>query len=211
MASPIASSGRLIPSVRRIVVSIAAEIKDLSRCLRQLDASPKRYKKSIHCGPPLTEAELSAFESDFGIMLPPSYRSFLSECGDGSIGPGLGVLPLHRWHLVLETAPAIRETLSANCLLTPDLCDSASEWLKKVGPSNFEEQLVNETWSPYQGCITISDLGCCTYAVMPANGPFTGTVWQVDHDYRPPTLYPFDTFTAWLLDWCKAELSQQSK
>lgn len=47
------------------------------------------------------------------------------------------------------------------------------------------------------------------YAVMPVNGPHVGTIWQVDHDYHPPILYPFRTFTEWLFAWCKVELATQ--
>jgi len=38
--------------------------------------------------------------------------------------------------------------------------------------------------------------------------PYVDSVWRVDHDYHTPSLYPFRTFSAWLLGWCQSEMSK---
>lgn len=53
-------------------------------------ASAHRY----HLNPPLTEAELVAFERKHQVTLPQDYRDFLQFCGNGGAGPHYGVFPL---------------------------------------------------------------------------------------------------------------------
>ncbi len=44
--------------------------------------------------PPLPQAQIRAFEEAHGIELPPAYRSFVAEVGNGPAGPGHGLMPL---------------------------------------------------------------------------------------------------------------------
>jgi hypothetical protein len=45
-------------------------------------------------GPGLTESEITLFETDRGVTLPASYRSFLLTVSGGGAGPGYGMFPL---------------------------------------------------------------------------------------------------------------------
>ena len=166
--------------------------------------------KSMHCGPKLTELELANFENKHGVELSASYRSYLSNISNGSVGPGFGILPLQRWHAGLETVPESDQILRQPCLLRTDVAQAPYDWLDEVGPSDWEDKLNDGAWSPYQGCITLADLGCCSYYVISLNGPYSDRVWYVDHDFNPPKLRPEINFVAWLLAWATKFLDSQA-
>src|SRR5262245_16016748 len=46
--------------------------------------------------PPLTEQQVSAFETRHGIELPAEYREFITRVGDGGLGPAYGMCRLEK-------------------------------------------------------------------------------------------------------------------
>ena len=75
------------------VMQFPQRIRDLAR------RDPKRrlFGCELHqygLGPCLTESELEAVESSYGIRIPSEYREFLTNVGNGGVGPGYGLEPL---------------------------------------------------------------------------------------------------------------------
>ncbi|NUT01948.1 MAG: SMI1/KNR4 family protein, partial [Hamadaea sp.] len=52
----------------------------------------RRHRHQL--GPVLTEADVTRFEAEHGIVLPDTYRAFLLEVGNGGAGPDYGLFPL---------------------------------------------------------------------------------------------------------------------
>ncbi|WP_436500229.1 hypothetical protein [Actinokineospora sp. HUAS TT18] len=51
-------------------------------------------------GEPLAESRVRAFEQVNGVELPGEYRAFLTQVGDGGVGPGTGLEPVAFWRSV---------------------------------------------------------------------------------------------------------------
>ncbi|WP_329278177.1 SMI1/KNR4 family protein [Streptomyces sp. NBC_00691] len=75
----------------------ATEVRTRIREMAALDPERARFGSRTHryeLRPALPEAEIGAFEEEHGIRLPPDYRAFVAEVGDGPAGPAHGLLPL---------------------------------------------------------------------------------------------------------------------
>src|SRR5262249_45669105 len=72
-------------------------IHDKLDALRRLDVHLQVFGASTHryqLAPVLAQADLAAFEQEFGVALPADYAAFLTELGDGGAGPGYGLYAL---------------------------------------------------------------------------------------------------------------------
>jgi hypothetical protein len=81
-------------------MQFSQRIKDLA----ERDPERRLFGSQLHnyeLLPCLTESELDALESSYGIEVPPEYRVFVSGIGNGGAGPGYGLQPLR-----LPIAPA---------------------------------------------------------------------------------------------------------
>jgi hypothetical protein len=77
----------------------AKDIRSRIEALSKEDAARKVFGASSHeyvLQPPLTEVELGATESQFGVRFPDDYRTFLAEISSGGAGPLYGIFPLTR-------------------------------------------------------------------------------------------------------------------
>jgi hypothetical protein len=89
------------------------ELKAKHEQLKKLDRSSGLFKSPTYhifgsethkykFNPPLGESEILVFESKHKIRLPPDYRGFLKEIGNGGSGPAYGLFPLSKWNFELE-------------------------------------------------------------------------------------------------------------
>jgi hypothetical protein len=149
-------------------------------------------------GPPLTEAEVVAFEQRHHIRLPEAYRRFLTEVANGGAGPGHRIYPLgyhaERLH-GLDVAFPFEST--------PDRDDPS--WRDTLWAFEYPPEAEDLTWgsvAPFLGTLPVSESGCSGAAVLVVTGGARGRVVRVDHDLNgPPTFYPDASFLDWYEGW----------
>ncbi|GAA4840720.1 SMI1/KNR4 family protein [Kitasatospora terrestris] len=138
--------------------------------------------------PALGEPEVRAFEQRHGVRLPPSYRAFLIEVGDGGAGPGFGVLGL-------EQLPEDEEEAlygeRVDCL-RPGFLAAPFPYRAAV------PRPPRETLCP-PGALVITDYGGGDYARLVVNGPCAGQVWHDDQVWAGLT--PGPDFHTWYTRW----------
>ena len=123
-------------------------------------------------GEPMAEAELSKFENDFEVSLPPEYRSFLQRFGDARVGPG-------QFRRLGETLTA--RSKRAFPLQEPFLgCFSVSHQELSQQRQSEEFGRLLQRWQSIpkeDGILAITDYGCAIYGVLILNGAHRGQVW----------------------------------
>lgn len=173
------------------------------RC-REHGARAHRYA----LGRPLTEDEVDAFEvAHGGLCLPPAFRAFLTQIGNGGAGPNYGIYPLDRCIEALHgylkdidsqtffsRQPAFTsKTVHADWktfeqALDQDRYDNDSEY----------EALLHRT---YCGILPIGEVGCGGLNGLVLAGPDRGKVAEfVVRDF-PPSFYTEATFLDWYENW----------
>jgi HEAT repeat protein len=148
-------------------------------------------KHQFRLNPPLTEAELQAFEAQHEVRLPADYRTFLQYAGNGGAGPYYGLYPLKMWNdLVDWTLDDVPDNILAlPCPLYPEL-----------PPTNNWDEGLGEV-SPYQGTLSLGTQGCSYVMQLIVTGPFAGRVVYGDADLNPPYMVHEPDFLAWYERW----------
>ncbi|MFE2014267.1 SMI1/KNR4 family protein [Streptomyces sp. NPDC059491] len=176
--------------------AVRARIRDLAG----RDAARERFGAETHryaMKSPLPEAEIRAFEEAHGIRLPAAYRSFVAEVGDGPAGPLHGLLPLTAPRPEADDDWAVDDEwredrlpgrLSASFALTEPL----------PGPL----RLPLDSLTP--GTLTLAEQGCGMFVRLVLNGPWSGSVWELDPDWGGFVPSSSD-FRAWYGDWLASE------
>ncbi|MFF7966197.1 SMI1/KNR4 family protein [Streptomyces sp. NPDC007903] len=152
--------------------------------------------------PPLPEPEIRAFETTHGIGLPPEYRSFVAEVGDGPAGPAHGLLPL------ITPCPEADDDWAVD-----------DEWARDRLPGHLASPFPLTKPAPgrlgaiadtlTRGTLLLAEEGCGMYFRLVLNGPHTGEIWFLDPDWGGFT--PLDRdFHTWYTKWLAA-LSQPSQ
>lgn len=122
------------------------------------DPARRRFGARSHdyaLRPPLGEARVAAIEAEIGAPLPPAYRSFIAEVGDGGAGPYHGLFPLDH--------PLQRSLASA--------APVASAVPGAPGASGAS------TRDLYAGVVGLGHLGCGYIAFLVLRGDAAGQVW----------------------------------
>ncbi|WP_282694824.1 SMI1/KNR4 family protein [Streptomyces sp. CC208A] len=143
---------------------------------------------------PLPEREIRTFEETHGIHLPPEYRSFVAEAGNGPAGPGHGLMPLTAPRPEADAEWAVddewREDRLPGRLSTP---------FPLTAPLPGPVRTTTERLTP--GTLMLTDQGCGAYVRLVLNGPHTGELWQLDPDWGgfvPVSPGFHDWYTDWL-------------
>jgi HEAT repeat protein len=150
-------------------------------------------KHQFRLEPPISEADLGAFETRHGIQLPDDYRTFLREVGNGGAGPYYGILPLAQWDFFIrEVVDSLSDKfLALPCPLYPDMEGKTDRWSER-----FKNCI-----SPYQGTLSLGDQGCTFATQLIVSGPFAGRVIYVDAAAVPPYIVRDVDFLAWYERW----------
>lgn len=172
---------------------------------------------SFRLNPSSSEAEVLAFETTHGILLPADYREFLIKIGNGGAGPFYGIFPLGfadhvfdvaQWHendgLVGDLSDAFPFTTEWNDLTgMPDDDLAASERYEQM--EVFEERY----WSLdlINGSIPICHIGCAIRIYLVITGPEAGYLWE-DRRAEYKGIKPLmlrdgskATFATWYKEW----------
>ena len=196
-----------------------AQAKAADKDLEVFGASSHKY----HLNPPVSEAEVLAFEEKYGVSLPEDYRAFMLTIGDAKAkkldfiaGPyyGLSAFGTQVDDLLYEGSEIY---LKAPCALSPDM--TQEEWEKLSAPLELddfeneeeegyvievEDKYFAERAKVFGGLLPLGSQGCTYYHALVLNGKYAGRVVNVDLDLAQPK-FAFETN---FLDWYERYLDE---
>ena len=169
-----------------------------------------------HLNPPVSEAEVLAFEKKYGVQLPECYRAFMLTIGDAKAkksdfiaGPYFG---LYAFGTSVDSLlyEKIETYLKAPCNLSPDM--TQEEWETLSDPLLFSEEEEEEDEDKYfaerakvfGGLLPLGSQGCTYEHALVLNGKYAGRVVNVDLDLAQPK-FAFETN---FLDWYERYLDE---
>jgi len=164
-----------------LIISLVEELRSLDPEFRVFGSEKKGsgWGHGYQFNPVIEERLLGSLEHKYGVQLPPDYREFLTQVGDGGSGPYYGIKTL---------AEAAQYT-------------SPSQPFPWATEFKFEKDADFERWEDLPGVIVISEQGCGYTDFLVVNGTAYGQVWG---DYSGPngSLLPHHyNFTDWYMEW----------
>ena len=189
-----------------------AQAKEADKNLEVFGADAHQY----HLNPPVSEAEVLAFEEKYGVQLPECYRAFMLTVGDAKAkksdfiaGPYYG---LYAFGTSVDSLlyEKIETYLKAPCNLSPDM--TQEEWETLSDPLLFSEEEEEEDDDKYfaelakvfGGLLPLGSQGCTYEHALVLNGKYAGRVVNVDLDLAQPKF----AFEANFLDWYERYLDE---
>ena len=195
-----------------------AQAKAADKDLEVFGASSHKY----HLNPPVSEAEVLAFEEKYGVSLPEDYRDFVQTIGDANAqkletmaGPyyGLSAFGTQVDDLLYEGSEIY---LKAPCALSPDM--TQEEWEALSAPLETDEEeleeegyvievednYIEECGKVFGGLLPLGSQGCAYYHALVLNGKYAGRVVNVNWDLLKP-VFAFETN---FLDWYERYLDE---
>ena len=196
-----------------------AQAKAADKDLQVFGASSHKY----HLNPPVSEAEVLAFEEKYGVSLPKDYRAFVQTIGDANAqkletmaGPyyGLSAFGTQVDDLLYEGSEIY---LKAPCALSPDM--TQEEWETLSAPLELddfeneeeegyvievEDNYIEECGKVFGGLLPLGSQGCAYYHALVLNGKYAGRVVNVNWDLLKP-VFAFETN---FLDWYERYLDE---
>ena len=189
-----------------------AQAKEADKNLEVFSADAHQY----HLNPPVSEAEVLAFEKKYGVQLPECYRAFMLTIGDAKAkksdfiaGPYFG---LYAFGTSVDSLlyEKIETYLKAPCNLSPDM--TQEEWdalTDPLLPSEEEEEEDDDKYfaeraKVFGGLLPLGSQGCTYEHALVLNGKYAGRVVNVDLDLAQPKF----AFEANFLDWYERYLDE---
>ena len=180
-----------------------------------------------HLNPPVSEAEVLAFEKKYGVSLPEDYRAFVQTIGDAKAqkldtmaGPyyGLYAFGTQVNDLVYDQTETY---LKAPCALSPDMTQEEWEALsdpllmseededdfeedEEVETTETEEDYIEQCGKVFGGLLPLGSQGCTYYHALVLNGKYAGRIVNVDLDLAQPKF----AFEINFLDWYERYLDE---
>ena len=189
-----------------------AQAKEADKNLEVFGADAHQY----HLNPPVSEAEVLAFEKKYGVQLPECYRAFMLTIGDAKAkksdfiaGPYFG---LYAFGTSVDSLlyEKIETYLKAPCNLSPDMTQEEWEMLSDpLLPSEEEEEEDDDKYfaeraKVFGGLLPLGSQGCTYEHALVLNGKYAGRVVNVDLDLAQPKF----AFEANFLDWYERYLNE---
>lgn len=170
--------------------------------------------------PVLSESEVSALERDHKIVLPPDYRQFVTEVGNGGAGPFYGVFPLGFMDNNSDQRPWQENDGFVGMLSEPfrfqeewnDLSGYPEADLTKGDKAEYQrqvEQFEGKYWFSelMNGALPICHEGCALRIWLVVTGEQVGKLWEDRRSeykgLRPVLLAGGSaaTFSEWYCEW----------
>lgn len=185
------------PKLNLLSCSMENQILRIRSKLNQLKANDPAHllfgasKHRYSLGHTITEAETATFENRHAIDLPPGYRRFLLELGNGGAGPYYG----------LET---LQDSLYADLDYKIGLIDPAKEFpftaawnidfsdKDEAEYTRLEDEYFDSKYS--DGLLRLANFGCGVSINLVVNGREYGNIW-VDDRCNDGGIYPEVQFT----------------
>lgn len=152
---------------------------------------------------PWPEAKVARFEAARGIVLPPTYRAFLTTIAKAGAGPYYGLYPpKKRWAEFLEW---IADDVPGDWLARPSPL--------QPGPNPLpdwpeDDDVPAAALDMYRGVLTLGTRGCTYMMGLIVSGPSRGRVVYVDADqHEPPYVVRDADFLAWYARWLDEQLA----
>ena len=189
-----------------------AQAKAADKNLEVFGADAHQY----HLNPPVSEAEVLAFEKKYGVQLPECYRAFMLTIGDAKAkksdfiaGPYFG---LYAFGTSLDSLlyEKIETYLKAPCNLSPDMTQEEWETLSDPLLSSEEEEEEDddkyfaERAKVFGGLLPLGSQGCTYEHALVLNGKYAGRVVNIDLELAQPKF----AFEANFLDWYERYLDE---
>ena len=189
-----------------------AQAKAADKDLQVFEADAHQY----HLNPPVSEAEVLAFEKKYGVQLPECYRAFMLTIGDAKAkksdfiaGPYFG---LYAFGTSVDSLlyEKIETYLKAPCNLSPDMIQE--EWETLSDPLLFSEEDEEDNDDKYfaerakvfGGLLPLGSQGCTYEHALVLNGKYAGRVVNIDLELAQPKF----AFEANFLDWYERYLDE---
>ena len=204
------------------------------KALKALDPTYLLFGASAHryeFNPPLSEEALKGIECQYQIALPPDYRAFLREIGNGGAGPGYGMCGwgqadtgngMEPW----DRQDPSREFPHANSW-------SGSGYFDEPIPENYEGdeatfKIHHQQWKErnsdwreayidgagiYYGTVPLCHYGCGQTGFLIVNGASYGEVWLnmlSDDEGVKPEMHDGKrlSFGDWYMKWLQESLRE---
>lgn len=185
------------------------QAKNTDKDFRVFGASGHKYQ----INQPATITEVKAFEARYDILLPPCYKAFLLNIGNGGrayrnsgAGPFYGIYPLGEYLEELVSGNP-KGFLTKPCILTPEMNDAEWEDLIKVMDDDdvSDEDYYGEVEKVYGGMMPLGSQGCTYLHGLVLNGPHSGKVLNLE---MTAELIPRFAFENNFLDWYERWLDE---
>lgn len=164
-----------------------------------------KHKYILHN--PITEEEISAFESKFNVNIPDAYRQFITKIGNGGTsyqnsgtGPYYGVYKFGEQIDAILTEP--NTYLSLPCPIFPNITDEEWNKMTRKGEELIDNEYMQINNFVFQGLLPIGTQGCSYETVLVIGGDYKGRIIYVDISMvqKPKFAYE-DNFLDWYERW----------
>jgi hypothetical protein len=134
--------------------------------------------------PVASEAEVAAFESTYGVVLPADYRAFVCTIGNGGAGPAYGLIPLAD---SLGQEQNTGQSISLTTLFPYD--------------ESWREPSADDDLAALPGALALCHEGCGYYHLLVVTGSSRGHMW-LDGRVSDQGVEHFGmTFLSWYERW----------
>lgn len=183
------------PAANERIQRLAAKIAELATkdtAMKTFGASSHGTGHHYRMNPVLSVDNLTEFEREFDVQLPRDYADFLTQIGDGGIGPYYGLYSL-RESVADDPAHKCRAFLASPFPLT-----------EYFNPCDEDDNLTDDDFFDDRyicGSIVLSHQGCGYYDRLVITGPQAGQVWS-DGRVSDQGIAPLDCdFFTWYYRW----------
>ncbi|MFV0393735.1 MAG: SMI1/KNR4 family protein [Coprobacillaceae bacterium] len=174
------------------------EEKQVSRILKKIkgikaiDSSYQHFGSSshkYHWNVPTSEEAVSTFEKEKKIILPRSYRIFLTHISNGGPGVAYGFFPLEKIYCESD--------ITKNNPLFPFMSDEEMDALENMNEESGD--------MIFQGLLQIGTEGCSYDMALVVTGEYRGRIIRTDYDLGHTFTFIYDLqFLDWYERWVDA-------